>query len=305
MLASTVLAQPKHLAAHRALHEKRGLQYITKVDYFTETVVEYTTLTLAQGETAPSTSSVADAAAAATTPVESSDVQGAGGAQFYPTASPIESSSDESSASASVAPVVPSHVKEAAVYQPSTTLVTTTPPAAVPTSDTPSSVYSEAPASSVASSASSESSSSSSDSSSSSGSLLSYGFSSPSGAGGSRVTDCTSESCTGWGTYYDVSDSMSCGYSPVDASQYVVALPIDWMHNPGNSGTNAPIDPNCGRVVEITSTDTQKTIQAIVVDSCQACIVGTGHIDLSRGAYDALGVSESVGTPAISWCFKS
>ncbi|GAA5880278.1 hypothetical protein JCM3774_002477 [Rhodotorula dairenensis] len=59
---------------------------------------------------------------------------------------------------------------------------------------------------------------------------------------------------------------------------------------------------HCGKYVEITRTATGDKIQALVADSCPMCD-NNSCLDLSRGAFSALGGTEKMGTFAITWHF--
>jgi expansin (peptidoglycan-binding protein) len=81
----------------------------------------------------------------------------------------------------------------------------------------------------------------------------------------------------------------SCGNVFPDTAK-IVAVQIDRM----NSSL-------CGKKVEITNTANGKTVIATVEDTCPGC-KGPNSLDLSHGAFDAIGV-EATGVLPISWKF--
>ncbi|GAA5827927.1 hypothetical protein JCM5353_007743 [Sporobolomyces roseus] len=60
---------------------------------------------------------------------------------------------------------------------------------------------------------------------------------------------------------------------------------------------------HCGKYVTITRTDTGKSINALVADSCPTCN-NNSCLDLSWGAFSALGGTQSMGVFDITWSFN-
>ncbi|GAA5993026.1 hypothetical protein JCM5350_004905 [Sporobolomyces pararoseus] len=61
---------------------------------------------------------------------------------------------------------------------------------------------------------------------------------------------------------------------------------------------------HCGKYVTITRSDTGKSIQALVADSCPTCN-NNACLDLSWGAFSALGGTQSMGVFDITWQFDN
>lgn len=140
------------------------------------------------------------------------------------------------------------------------------------------------------------------------------------GSGGSSTTQCTFPS-SGWGpfngnasfTWYyfgqgtgqdNLGYRTACGYTGHEPSGQDsdtvqnIAFPSYFAAIPGVSGSNFDTVNHCGACAQITNGS--KTVIATIVDECPvdsnpACAT-TGHLDLSRGAFNALGYS--VGNPS-------
>ena len=140
------------------------------------------------------------------------------------------------------------------------------------------------------------------------------------GTGGTSSTQCTFPS-SGWGpfngdasfTWYYFGqgtgqDSLgyrtACGYTGHEPSGQDsdtvqnIAFPSYFAAIPGASGSNFDTVNHCGACAQITNGG--KSIIATIVDECPvdsnpAC-ASTGHLDLSRGAFNALGYP--VGNPS-------
>lgn len=93
---------------------------------------------------------------------------------------------------------------------------------------------------------------------------------------------------TWYNTYYPT--YSSCGDQPQDTDM-IAALAPSFM--PGA----------CGKVIKVTNEDTGVTIDATVVDTCQACAGGSVAVDLTPTAFDATGADTSAGTFTASWVF--
>ncbi|GAA5821045.1 hypothetical protein JCM3770_004350 [Rhodotorula araucariae] len=83
----------------------------------------------------------------------------------------------------------------------------------------------------------------------------------------------------------------NCGDRNSD-NAYLVALPTETYAD----------GSHCGRNVRVTRTSTGKSIQAFVADSCPTC-PNTASLDLSWGAFTALGGTEREGIFDITWQF--
>lgn len=80
-----------------------------------------------------------------------------------------------------------------------------------------------------------------------------------------------------------------------------MALSSDYVMGLLSSGT--PKNPYCGATISVTYNG--KTVSGIqVMDKCAGC-KSVGHIDLSPGAFMALGASEDAGHVAIEWHFEN
>ncbi|GJN88632.1 hypothetical protein Rhopal_001598-T1 [Rhodotorula paludigena] len=104
-------------------------------------------------------------------------------------------------------------------------------------------------------------------------------------------TDSSASSAqfSGRGTYYFQNGAAgSCGNYNSD-SAYIIAVSASQM----NSGL-------CGKKVSIRNTSNGKSITATVADTCPGC--GYGSIDLSEGAFGALG-EYSQGVLPLAWSF--
>ncbi|GAA5831273.1 hypothetical protein JCM5353_008637 [Sporobolomyces roseus] len=91
--------------------------------------------------------------------------------------------------------------------------------------------------------------------------------------------------------YYQNSVAGACGSVSSDSDK-VVALQTS-MYNSGS---------HCGETITITNTDTGASTTAVVADECPSCS-GSSSIDLSTGAFDAIG-SEDTGVLNVSWAFN-
>ena len=140
------------------------------------------------------------------------------------------------------------------------------------------------------------------------------------GTGGSSATQCTFPS-SGWGpfngnasfTWYDFGQGTgqdnlgyrtACGYTGHEPSGQDsdtvqnIAFPAYFAAIPGASGSNFETVNHCGACAQLTNGG--KSIIATIVDECPldsnpAC-ASTGHLDLSRAAFNALGYG--VGNPS-------
>lgn len=84
----------------------------------------------------------------------------------------------------------------------------------------------------------------------------------------------------------------------------IAALSSDYVMGLLSDGSTAGINPYCN-VTSITVKYGSKSVPKIqVVDKCASC-KSVGHIDLSPGAYNALGADEAAGHVPISWFFDS
>ncbi|GAA5928873.1 RlpA-like double-psi beta-barrel domain-containing protein [Sporobolomyces koalae] len=100
----------------------------------------------------------------------------------------------------------------------------------------------------------------------------------------------SSGSYSGQATWYTQDGTAgSCGNYNSDYAN-IVALSYSQV----NGGSH------CGQGVKITNTNTGATVYATVADTCPGC--GYGSLDLSLGAFDALG-SRDAGVLPITWSF--
>ncbi|BGP56804.1 hypothetical protein JCM8202_004424 [Rhodotorula sphaerocarpa] len=91
--------------------------------------------------------------------------------------------------------------------------------------------------------------------------------------------------------FWQNGNAGNCGWYESD-STYLVALPTA-TYDGGKY---------CGQYVMITRTDTGDSIKALVADSCPTC-ENDSCLDLSWGAFSALGGTEDMGIFDISWYF--
>ncbi|GAA5922744.1 RlpA-like double-psi beta-barrel domain-containing protein [Sporobolomyces koalae] len=106
-----------------------------------------------------------------------------------------------------------------------------------------------------------------------------------------QAASSNSGSYSGQATFYTQDGNAgSCGNVNSDYS-FIVALNVPMSGAMGNK---------CGSRVQITNTQNGKSIGATVADLCPGC--GWGSLDLSLGAFDALG-SRDQGVLPISWSF--
>ncbi|KWU41979.1 barwin-like endoglucanase, partial [Rhodotorula sp. JG-1b] len=91
--------------------------------------------------------------------------------------------------------------------------------------------------------------------------------------------------------FYQGGNAGNCGWYESD-STLLVALPTATYAN----------GKYCGQYVHITRLDTGDSIKALVADSCPSC-VNDNCLDLSWGAFSALGGTEDMGIFDISWYF--
>ncbi|GAA6010870.1 hypothetical protein JCM11491_004575 [Sporobolomyces phaffii] len=97
-------------------------------------------------------------------------------------------------------------------------------------------------------------------------------------------------SYSGQATWYTQGGNPgACGNYASD-SDYVVALSSSMYGGGGN----------CGRYIKVTNTDSGASTTVKVADECPTCEGGGGSIDLSTGAFEALG-SKDQGVLPVSW----
>ncbi|GAA5910933.1 hypothetical protein JCM6882_001935 [Rhodosporidiobolus microsporus] len=95
--------------------------------------------------------------------------------------------------------------------------------------------------------------------------------------------------------FYQYGVAGACGKVHSDSDK-VVALAMNLYGSASNAA------PDCGRQIEIKNEKTGQSTVATVADACPGC--GDSHIDLSVGAFDAIGTQDQ-GVVPISWKFIS
>jgi hypothetical protein len=111
---------------------------------------------------------------------------------------------------------------------------------------------------------------------------------------GSPIDECSKDSpCHGDITFY-LAGLGACGVTNEGSTEHIVALAHEFM------GTQSNGNRFCGMALTINHGG--KTVQATAQDKCMGCI---GHdIDVSKAAFDALGIAESVGRTTADWWFN-
>jgi len=98
-------------------------------------------------------------------------------------------------------------------------------------------------------------------------------------------------------------DTSSCGTtycgSQVDPHVVGAALSLTRMNGPSGTYMGGGL---CGRKIEIHALDTDKRIVVPVIDACVACMADD-HVDLTLGAWQALGIDPCLGTFRQEWRF--
>ncbi|PBP25064.1 riboflavin aldehyde-forming enzyme [Diplocarpon rosae] len=284
LVASVAIAQPHHRHQHRDQHHKRGVVWVTDVEYVYETVAVVQTIWVEPGFKAPPltdanpTSTPSSDAAAPTNPLR----------PYFENVSKASAPSSSVPAAPPIPPVTPAvpaytYVAPAPSVEPAPEpqvysappVETPIPVYSAPPVETPIPVYSApAPAPETTTPAAAAAK------------VPTYATT-PSGANGGV---CSVDSpCEGDITYYEAGLG-ACGTTNDGSVEKVVALPHGMM------GTQSNGNPYCGMTVTIMLGS--KTTHATVVDKCMGC--DDNSIDLSTAAFADL-AEFAVGRTQAKW----
>ncbi|PBP16202.1 riboflavin aldehyde-forming enzyme [Diplocarpon rosae] len=261
LMASVAIAQP-HRHQHRDKHHKRGVVWVTDIEYVYETVAVVQTVWVQPGFQAPP---LTDASTTPPTPPSYS------AAPTNPLDQYLENVNADSSPSSSVpaAPPIPE-----SSYVPPPVDVPAVPAYTAPPVETPIPVYSAPPVETPIPVYSAPAPAPAAATPAAAAKVPSYATT-PSGATGGV---CSADSpCEGDITYYEAGLG-ACGTTNDGSVEKVVALPHGMM------GTQSNGNPYCGMTVTIMLGS--KTTQATVVDKCMGC--KGNSIDLSNAAFGVL-----------------
>lgn len=104
-------------------------------------------------------------------------------------------------------------------------------------------------------------------------------------------------SAIGSATFYDIEEDLTACGTQHSKEDFVVAT-SERLWIPGG---NPNLDPICQRWIWITNHATGKSITVNVQDKCGGC--GENDLDLTEGAFKALGAELSQGKIAVEWNF--